>query len=139
MESHKSIGLTKTVGYQVGVRKTFPISQQQAWSIITAEEGLNAWLGGGENIILEPGHQYRTMVGTGEIRIVKPLLQLRFTWQKEGWQRPSTVQIRILSKENNKTTISFHQEHLADQQIREEMKRYWESRLVSIEESIQKM
>lgn len=98
-----------------------------------------AWLGGGENIIIEPGHQYRTMVGTGEIRIVKPLLQLRLTWQKEGWQRPSTVQIRILSKENNKTTISFHQEHLADQQIREEMKRYWESRLVSIEESIQKM
>ncbi|WP_249659565.1 SRPBCC domain-containing protein [Lysinibacillus fusiformis] len=139
MDSHKNIGLTKTVGYQVGVRKTFPISQQQAWSLITGEEGLNAWLGGGESIILKPGHQYRTMVGTGEIRIVKPLLQLRLTWQKEGWQRPSTIQIRILSKENNKTTISFHQEHLADQQIREEMKRYWESRLASIEESIQKM
>lgn len=48
MDSHKSIGLTKTVGYQVGVRKTFPISQEQAWSLITAEEGLNAWLGGGK-------------------------------------------------------------------------------------------
>ncbi|ACA40865.1 hypothetical protein Bsph_3371 [Lysinibacillus sphaericus C3-41] len=44
MDRQRSIGLTKTVGYQVGVRKTFPISQQQAWSIITAEEGLNAWL-----------------------------------------------------------------------------------------------
>lgn len=139
MDSHKNIGLTKTVGYQVGVRRTFPISQQQAWSLITGEEGLNAWLGGGGTIIFKPGHQYRTMVGTGEIRIVKPLLQLRLTWQKEGWQRPSTIQIRILSKENNKTTISFHQEHLANQQIREEMKRYWESRLASIEESIQKM
>lgn len=139
MDSHKNIGLTKTVGYQVGVRKTFPISQQQAWSLITGEEGLNAWLGGGGNIILKPGHQYRTIVGTGEIRIVKPLLQLRLTWQKEGWHRPSTIQIRILSKENNKTTISFHQEHLANQQIREEMKRYWKSRLASIEESIQKM
>ncbi|MFJ7919287.1 SRPBCC domain-containing protein [Lysinibacillus fusiformis] len=139
MDSHKNIGLTKTVGYQVGVRKTFPISQQQAWSLITGEEGLNAWIGGGGNIRLKPGHQYRTMVGTGEIRVVKPLLQLRLTWQKEGWQRPSTVQIRILSKENNKTTISFHQEHLANQQIREEMKRYWESRLASIEESVQKM
>lgn len=82
--------------------------------------------------MLKPGHQYRTMLGTGEIRVVKPLLQLRLTWKKEGWQRPSTIQIRILSKENNKTTISFHQEHLADQQIREEMKRYWESRLASI-------
>lgn len=139
MDSHKNIGLTKTVGYQVGVRKTFPISQQQAWSLITAEEGLNAWLGGGGNIILKPGHPYRTTGGAGEIRIVKPLLQLRLTWKKEEWQRPSTIQIRILSKENNKTTISFHQEHLANQQIREEMKRYWESRLASIEESIQKM
>lgn len=84
MDSHKSIGLTKTVGYQVGVRKTFPISQEQAWSLITAEEGLNAWLGGGGNIILKPGHQYRTTVGTGEIRIVKPLLQLRLTWKKRS-------------------------------------------------------
>ncbi len=74
MDSHKSIGLTKTFGYQVGVRRTFSISQQQAWSLITGKEGLNAWLGGGENIILKLGHQYRTMVGTGEIRIVKPLL-----------------------------------------------------------------
>lgn len=139
MDSQRSIGLTKTVGYQVGVRKTFPISQQQAWSLITAEEGLNAWLGGGGHIILEPGHPYRTMAGMGEIRIVKPLLQLRLTWQKEGWQRPSTVQIRILSKESNKTTISFHQEHLANQQIREEMKRHWESVLESLEGSIQKL
>ncbi|MEB7453456.1 SRPBCC domain-containing protein [Lysinibacillus sp. fkY74-1] len=139
MDRQRSIGLTKTVGYQVGVRKTFPISQQQAWSIITAEEGLNAWFGGGENIILVPGCQYHTKAGTGEIRIVKPLLQLRFTWQKEGWQRPSTVQIRILSKESNKTTISFHQEHLSNQQVREEMKRYWEAILETIEVSIQKM
>ena len=109
MDKQRSIGQTKTVGYQVGVRRTYAISQQQAWSLITAEEGLNVWLGGGANIILEPGHQYYIMTGTGEIRIVKRLHQLRLTWQKEEWQRPSTVQIRILPKENNKTTISFHQ------------------------------
>jgi len=137
MDNQKSIGQTKTVGYQVGVRRTYAISQQQAWSLITAEEGMNVWLGGGANIILEPGHQYHTMTGTGEIRIVKPLHQLRLTWQKEEWQRPSTVQIRILFKENNKTTISFHQEHLSNQQAREEMKRYWENILETIKDSIQ--
>ncbi len=75
-----------------------------------------------------------TNLGSGEIRIVKPLQQLRLTWQKEGWERPSTVQIRILSKADNKTTISFHQEKLSDQYVREEMKTYWETILEKIGE-----
>lgn len=56
---------------------------------------------------------------------------------KEAWSRPSTVQIRILPKERHKTTISFHQEHLSDQTVREEMKRHWESVLDSIKERAQ--
>ena len=60
------------------------------------------------SVIFEPGYKYHSKTGTGEIRIVKPLERLRLTWQKEEWSKPSTVQIRILPKERNKTTISFH-------------------------------
>ena len=127
MDNEKIIGQTKSVGFQVGVRRTFPISQEQAWALITTAEGVHAWLGEGTAVILEPGHKYHSKTGTGEIRIVKPLEQLRLTWQKDGWSRRSTVQIRILPKESNKTTISFHQEHLSDQTVREEMKQYWEN------------
>ena len=137
MDNEKIIGQTKSVGFQVGVRRTFPISQEQAWALITTVEGVHAWLGEGTAVILEPGHKYHSKTGTGEIRIVKPLEQLRLTWQKEEWLKPSTVQIRILPKDCNKTTISFHQEHLSDQTVREEMKGHWESVLDLIKERVQ--
>lgn len=132
----KIVGQTKTVGFQVGVRRTFPISQEKAWELVTSDEGLNLWLGEGTRIILQPGHKYTTKTGGGEIRVVKPLQQLRLTWQKEGWQKSSTVQVRIISIESNKATISFHQENLSDQNTREEMKKHWENVLEVIKERL---
>nr|WP_054550468.1 SRPBCC domain-containing protein [Lysinibacillus sphaericus] len=137
MDNEKIIGQTKSVGFQIGVRRTFPISQEQAWALITTTEGVRTWLGEDTSVIFEPGYKYHSKTGTGEIRIVKPLEQLRLTWQKEEWSKPSTVQIRILPKERNKTTISFHQEHLSDQTVREEMKVHWESVLNLIKERVQ--
>ncbi len=137
MDNEKIIGQTKSVGFQIGVRRTFPISQEQAWALITTTEGVRTWLGEDTPVIFEPGYKYHSKTGTGEIRIVKPLEQLRLTWQKKEWSKPSTVQIRILPKEHNKTTISFHQEHLSDQTVREEMKGHWESVLDLIKERVQ--
>lgn len=133
---HRVVGQTKTVGFQVGVRRTFPISQEKAWEIVTSPEGLDLWLGegAGASVVLQPGQQYVSKAGSGEIRIVRPLQQLRLTWKKEGWQNPSTVQVRILPKAGQKTTISFHQEKLADKHVREEMKVYWEKILEVLRE-----
>ncbi|MDM5249507.1 MULTISPECIES: SRPBCC domain-containing protein [unclassified Lysinibacillus] len=136
MDNQKIIGQTKTAGFQVGVRRTFPISQEKAWNLITSQDGLNLWLGESTGIILEQGQIYITKSGSGEIRVVKPLQQLRLTWQKVGWEMASTVQVRIISSANNKTTISFHQEKLSDQNVREEMKIYWEKVLEEIKERI---
>lgn len=137
MDNERIIGQTKSVGFQIGVRRTFPITQEQAWALITTTEGVRTWLGEDTSVIFEPGRKYHSKTGTGEIRIVKPLEQLRLTWQKEEWSKPSTVQIRILPKERNKTTISFHQEHLSNQTVREEMKGHWESVLDLIKERVQ--
>ncbi len=41
----KKVGQTKDVGFQIGVRKTFPISIEMAWSFLFSEEGLRVWLG----------------------------------------------------------------------------------------------
>ncbi len=127
MANDRIIGQTKAAGFQIGVRRSFSISQEDAWNLLTSPDGLTLWLGESTGITLKPGQTYKTNLGSGEIRIVKPLQQLRLTWQKEGWEQPSTVQIRVLSKADNKTTISFHQEKLSDQYVREEMKKYWET------------
>lgn len=60
MDNPKIIGQTKTVGFQVGVRRMFPISQEEAWNLVTSQGGLNAWLGESMFIILEPGQNYIT-------------------------------------------------------------------------------
>ncbi|MFJ7734363.1 SRPBCC domain-containing protein [Lysinibacillus sp. NPDC097231] len=136
MDTRKIVGQTKTVGFQVGIRRTFPISQEKAWEFVASEDGLKLWLGESTKINLQPGQKFCTKMGEGEIRIVKPLKQLRLAWKKEGWDKTSTIQVRIIPKENTKTTISFHQENLSDQNVREEMQQYWERILKQIEKGI---
>lgn len=136
MDTGRIVGQTKTAGFQVGIRRTFPIPQEKAWELVASEAGLKLWLGEGTKINLQPGQKFCTTMGEGEIRIVKPLQQLRLAWKKEGWDKASTIQVRIIPKDNTKTTISFHQENLSDQNVREEMQQYWKRILNQIEEGI---
>jgi uncharacterized protein YndB with AHSA1/START domain len=131
----KVIGQTKSAGFQIGVRRTLPVSQEKAWELITSKEGSSLWLGKSPSIHFQPGERYETTTGaSGEIRIVKPLLQLRLTWKKAEWTKASTIQIRIIPSSSNKTTISFHQENLPDIHARVEMKVHWEDVLSELME-----
>ncbi|KQL33655.1 SRPBCC domain-containing protein [Psychrobacillus sp. FJAT-21963] len=136
MDLRRIVGQTKTAGFQVGVRRTFPISQEKAWELITSEEGLKLWLGESTNVFLKPSQKFVTKTVTGQIRVVKTQQQLRLTWQKVEWLKPSIVQIRFIPRDSNKTTISFHQENLNDSITREKMKVYWEKVLDEVRERI---
>lgn len=133
------IGQTKAAGFQIGVRRTFSVSREAAWAFLLSAEGLKLWLGELSSLELEPGHRYTTGEGNfGELRVVKPLEQLRLTWQRQGWSQPSTLQIRLIPNPSQagKTTISFHQEKLADAWAREEMKQHWEAVTAAIMEQV---
>ncbi|MGO4346056.1 SRPBCC domain-containing protein [Paenibacillus sp. MCAF9] len=131
--SGKIVGQTASVGYQVGVRKTFPISREEAWAFLTSTEGLKLWLGSLSFLKFHKGETFTTPEGiSGEFRVVKPLEQLRLKWEKNEWEKPSTLQIRLLSDKPDKTTISFHQENLDHPNTREQMKLYWEDVLMAI-------
>ncbi|GHO46165.1 hypothetical protein [Ktedonospora formicarum] len=45
MTQQHVIGQTKSVGFQIGVRRTFAISVEQAWNFLISEEGQRIWLG----------------------------------------------------------------------------------------------
>jgi uncharacterized protein YndB with AHSA1/START domain len=123
----KPVGLTAATGYQIGVSRTFPISGEQAWSWLISPAGLKSWLGELEHLELRAGCSYRSADGIfGEIRVVKEGLQLRMTWQRPEWSKPSTIQIRVKSISDHKAAVSFHQENLQDLFMREQMKRHWE-------------
>ncbi|NOU94239.1 SRPBCC domain-containing protein [Paenibacillus sp. LMG 31456] len=132
----KPVGLTASVGYQIGVRRPLPISKERAWELISSLDGLQLWLGSISSMKLQRGEKYLTEEGTsGELRVVKPYEQLRLTWHKAGWSQPSTLQIRLISTSPIKTTLSFHQEKLENAAVREEMKARWEHVIMQISES----
>jgi len=123
----KPVGLTAAAGFQVGVRRTLPVTQEEAWRLLTSPHGLSLWLGEVESLELVRGTAFATREGNhGELRVVKPLHQLRMSWQRAGWIAPSTLQIRLLPTKQGGTTISFHQEKLKDLYAREQMKAHWE-------------
>jgi len=128
------VGQTASVGFQIGVRRTLPITREQAWAYLVSSEGASLWLGEGNTLKqLEVGETFESPVGiSGEIRVLKPLHQIRMAWRAKTWEQSSTLQIRLLQSKPDRTTISFHQEKLADAHTREQMKRHWEQVLATM-------
>ncbi|GMK48942.1 hypothetical protein PghCCS26_60720 [Paenibacillus glycanilyticus] len=125
--SEKIVGKTASAGFQIGVRRTLPVSPERAWAFLTSAEGLKLWIGSVKNLEIEAGETFQSAEGiSGELRIVKPRQQLRLKWTKPGWEKPSTLQIRLISSGPEKTTVSFHQENLDHAATREQMKLHWE-------------
>ena len=118
----RPVGLTKDAGFQIGARRTFPVSLTQAWELVTSDAGVRAWLGDTQGVELAQGAEYRLADhSTGEVRVFKPLSHLRFTWQPGNWPKPSTIQVRVIpNKEKTviKTVIAFHQENLPNAEAR---------------------
>jgi hypothetical protein len=103
---HNEVGKTADVGYQIGVSRTLPFSEEAIWGLLLSPEGQAVWLG-------------------GPIELYKPWSHFRLTWQPPGWTRPSLIQVRVIPAKTG-TTLSFHQEHLRDGAARSEMKARWE-------------
>lgn len=126
LSDRRSIGKTKSAGFQIGVRRTLPASLEQAWKLIVSREGIRLWLGEVEDFRLAKGQAYQAQDGArGEIRAVNPCENMRLTWQPPGWHRASTIQVRVIPRGRERTVVSFHQEHLPSEAEREQMRQRW--------------
>ncbi|MDN5217489.1 ATPase [Fulvivirgaceae bacterium BMA12] len=131
----KPIGLTKDVGWQFGLQKTFPYSLGYLWDFMFSKKGLEIWLGEFDEE-LEIKKPFKTKEGIeGLVRVFTPYSHVRLNWKKKNWENLSTVQVRVMGNQE-KATISFHQEKLLDNSQREEMKKYWSEKMVKIEKVI---
>jgi uncharacterized protein YndB with AHSA1/START domain len=71
----------------------------------------------------------------GEVRVFEPNSHLRITWQPQGWQRASLIQVRVMPAKTG-TTISFHQEHLPGSAEREQRRTHFEAVLDKLDAMI---
>jgi uncharacterized protein YndB with AHSA1/START domain len=109
---------------------------QTAWDYLFSDKGLQTWLG-----TIPPGFTrgtcYQAPDGTTcEIRVFSSRSHIRLTWQPPSWPAPSLLQIRVMPAGQGKTTISFHQENLADEATRTAMLVHWKEVLDRLEVSL---
>ena len=112
LKGKRVVGQTAGGRFQVGVQRTLPLSRESAWTLLTSAEGVRAWLGDGATLRFDEGESYRTDAGaTGEVRVVRAGSHARLTRDPGGWDRPSTIQIRVEAK-GDRSVIGMHEENL---------------------------
>ncbi|NDJ75529.1 MAG: SRPBCC domain-containing protein [Chloroflexi bacterium] len=127
------VGWTKDTGFQIGVRRTLPTGEAQAWEWVTSPEGLAQWLAEVDALDFQKGEVYHAAHGTsGEVRVYKPRSHLRITYHPPGWERPSTIQVRVMAR-GDRTTVAFHEEHLASADLREQRRAHFSAALDHLE------
>ncbi len=95
-----------------------------------------AWLGQAAELKFVKGAAYQLTDGTqGEIRVFKPDSHLRMTWHPLGWERASTLQVRVIPQ-GDRSVVAFHQEHLSGPVEREERRAHFASALDELERII---
>ncbi len=120
-------GLTKNSGWQIGLRRTLPIPAGDLWRAILSPEGIRIWLGPGKPFEFKGGSTYLLDDGTsGEVKVFQPGSHWRITRKPPGGdgERGSTIQVRISAKED-RSVLSFHEEHLPDEVSRQSRKTHY--------------
>lgn len=137
----KPVGLTQDVGWEVGARRTYATLLGEAWEFLLSEVGVQLWLGEmkGEHFDFAQGAAYELKDGTtGEVRVFKPESHLRIAYHPAGWERPSTIQVRVLdAKGEARATIAFHEENLPDEEAREIRKAHFNRVLDKLDDAIE--
>ena len=132
MNAQRRTGETKNTGFQIGVRRTFDITPERAWRVLTSRRGLALWLGHGSPPRIVKGARYRLHDGSeGEVRVASPGSHLRLTWRPRQWERPSTVQMRTVPN-GDRTVVAFHQEHLPGPTEREDRRSFYKAALEAL-------
>jgi hypothetical protein len=97
MEGKKTVGLTKTVGFQIGVRRTFEATASTAWELLLSQKGMETWAGHIPTTTPYVGFtaQSKECIRI-KITVLKSGSHLRMKWQKPGWPNESILQIRVI-------------------------------------------
>lgn len=135
----REVGETTDAGYQIGVQRTLQVPREQVWEFLVGPDGRDIWLGETRALEFEPEEAYETDDGTaGEIRTVADGERVRLTWQPADWDASSTLQVTLSTPESgdDRTVLRFHQEGLADGEVREEMRDHWRDVCDRIEASV---
>ena len=121
------IKVSKDLGFQVSVCKTFSVSIQTMWEFLLSETGINIWLGEINIDDFELQRQFVTKAGIeGKLTVFVPDCHLRFKWKLSSWEKPSTVELRVRNSKGRASVI-FHHTGFFKIEQQEELRIYWKN------------
>jgi uncharacterized protein YndB with AHSA1/START domain len=119
------VGKTADAGWQIGVSCTVRRPVGLVWDTLVSDPGVATWLGRGVSFPVDVRDRYETVDGTvGQVRSFRPGDRVRLTWQPEGWDHETTLQVAVVATRTG-TSIRFHQERLAGPDERERQRVHW--------------
>ncbi|MGJ1407196.1 hypothetical protein [Sphingobacterium siyangense] len=105
-----NVGLTKDAGWQFGIRKTLPANLETLWNVFFSDRGLSCWSEGVDQ----------------DFSTFNKYSHTRTKWKHKDFTEEANLQIRFIpSKNQDKTTISFHVDKLKNESQREVTRAYW--------------
>jgi len=112
--------------WQLGVRRTVAAPLDFVWQSLVDDP--TALLGVAVHLV--PGATGAGDAGGPEVRVrsLTPRVVTRLAWREAGWERWSTVQVRVLPAATG-TTVSIAHEGLPDEAARSRLLPRWTERL----------
>jgi activator of HSP90 ATPase len=125
MAEKKVVGLTKNVGFQFSIIRTYAVSTDAAWDFLLSESGVSTWLGTIDFNDFELGNLFMTAEGIeAKITIFKADSHLRLAWQPAHWANNSFIEMRVFDVKG-RAKIGLLHTFMMDAAQRAEVKAYW--------------
>ena len=131
----KQVGKTRNAGYQFGIRRTFPVTVEEAWNLLFSKKELHKWLGEINGELRQKETYYTRNGQLGLVRVLKPQSHIRLDWKLPHWQNHAILQIRTITTDAG-ATMAVHVERMVNAEQRIEVQQFWQNILSGIKAEI---
>lgn len=121
--------------YAVTVTRSLSHPHLKVWNALMSPEGMQVWLKPLSEVLFIPKNTFEVEGGIfGEVRTMKSPERVRFTWQDTDWEKPTVVQLMVVTRPKDKSLIMIMHESIKTSALREEFRALWKKRIAEFEE-----
>lgn len=116
--------------YTASIGRTLRADQKKVWKWATSPQGQSVWLRPLSPVHFAKGSEFEIEGGVfGVVRTLTTPSKIRMTWQESDWDKPTIVQLIIVSRPGGKTMFGISHEEIKDARLKAELKEWWRQRL----------
>lgn len=119
--------------YMVTATKSLACHVSKTWKLLTTKKGVDIWMLPVSKVSIKPGAQFETTDGYfGEIRTMKVDRRVRMTWQDPLWDKPTTVELHLVPRPDDKSILVINHTGLKDLKTKALFRERWRTAIDAI-------